>query len=269
MKSFKQKTYEVIFKTDTFGGKAFDIALIISVILSVLVVMLESVESFSQNYAQTFFILEWFFTILFSFELGFRLYCVDSVRKYIFSFYGIVDLLSILPAYLTFIFPGLHTLGIIRALRILRIFRILKLNRYMMASNSLTQALKASRHKIIVFLGAITTLVFVLGAIMYLIEGSENGFTSIPKSIYWAIVTITTVGYGDIAPQTPLGQLISSFLMIAGYGIIAVPTGLVSAEMVSQKLLDQNSILSCPSCGEKLHYDHAKFCHQCGKTLGQ
>lgn len=264
--TFKEKTYEVIFGTKTPAGKAFDIALIVSVILSVIVVMLESVDSIKIQYDNYFTFLEWFFTILFSLELGFRLYCVEKVHKYIFSFYGVVDILSILPAYLTFLIPGIHTLGVIRALRILRIFRILKLNRFMIASHSLTEALKASRHKIIVFLGAITTLVFILGAIMYLVEGSENGFTSIPKSIYWAIVTITTVGYGDIAPKTPLGQLISSFLMIAGYGIIAVPTGLVSAEMVSQKLLDHNS-KKCSQCGEQLHHDHSRFCHQCGHSL--
>ena len=229
MSSFKAKVYEVIFEADTPYGKAFDIALIISVILSVLVVMLESVESLRLQYSSYFYIVEWFFTILFSIELIFRLFCVDKIHKYIFSFYGIIYLLSILPAYLTSFFPGLHSLGIIRAFRILRIFRILKLNRYMIASNSLAEAFKASRHKIVVFLGVITTLVFILGAVMYLVEGQENGFTSIPRSVYWAIVTITTVGYGDMVPHTVLGQIISSFLMISGYGIIAVPTGLLSA----------------------------------------
>ena len=262
----KQKIHTIIFGTDTPAGKAFDVGLIITVLLSVLAVMLESVESLNTQYESLFDIAEWFFTILFSIELILRIYCVDRVSKYVFSFYGMVDILSILPAYLTFFFPGLRSLGIIRALRILRIFRILKLNRYMIASNSLASALKASRHKIIVFLGVITTLVFVLGAVMYLVEGKENGFTSIPKSVYWAIVTLTTVGFGDIVPKTTLGQIISSFLMIAGYGIIAVPTGLVSAEMVAQKLED-NPSNECPKCQTKCANNEQNFCHHCGHKL--
>lgn len=266
MNQLKQKIHTIIFGTDTPAGKTFDVVLIVSVILSIIVVMLESVESLSLKYSKAFFIAEWFFTILFTIEVTLRLYCVHRPSKYIISFYGMVDILSILPAYLTFFFPGVHSLGVIRGLRILRIFRILKLNRYMIASNSLMTALSASRHKIIVFLGVIMTLVFVLGAVMYLVEGKESGFTSIPKSVYWAIVTLTTVGYGDITPQTTLGQIISSFLMISGYGIIAVPTGLVSAEMVAQKLEDTPEA-TCPKCHTQNATKEQKFCHQCGHKL--
>jgi voltage-gated potassium channel len=269
MKDLKSKLYEIIFEADTPYGKAFDVALIISVILSVLVVMLESVESLEEQYGSFFIFAEWFFTIIFSIELALRLFCVDKIHKYLFSFYGIIDLVSILPAYLTSFFPGLQSLGVIRALRILRIFRILKLNRYMLASLSLTSALKASKHKIIIFLGVVITLVFVIGAIMYLVEGKENGFTSIPKSIYWAIVTITTVGFGDMVPKTPLGQIISSFLMIAGYGILAVPTGLVSAEMVYQKLelIKENKPCTNSDCDVFQHDPDAVFCSKCGSKL--
>lgn len=238
MHPLRVKIYTVIFGTDTPAGKAFDLALIISVILSVLVVMLESVEKYKIKYDYEFYIAEWFFTILFSVELILRLISVKKKSKYLFSFYGVIDIISTLPAYLTFFFPGLQSLRIIRAFRILRIFRILKLNRYIIASNSLSKAMAASRPKIIVFLGTVITIVFIMGAIMYLVEGKDNGFTSIPKSIYWAVVTMTTVGFGDIVPHTALGQFMASILMITGYGVLAVPTGLVSAEIISQRLED-------------------------------
>lgn len=267
MGNLKDKIYEIIFETDTPAGKAFDIALVISVILSVVAVMLESVESLNTVYFRYFEMAEWFFTILFSIELALRLYCVENKAKYIFSFYGIIDVLSILPLYLTSIFPVMRSFGIIRAFRILRIFRILKLNRYMNASNSLSDALLASRPKIIVFLGVTMTVVSIIGAVMYLIEGKSNGFTSIPKSIYWAIVTLTTVGYGDIVPQTVLGKILSSMLMIIGYGIIAVPTGLVSAEIVSKKLTEFRKNQMCKKCHKELHDKDAYYCSNCGDSL--
>lgn len=261
----KEKLYEIIFEADTTAGKAFDIALIVSVILSVFVVMMESVESVSDANPDLFTFLEWFFTILFSVELILRIYCARNWKKYLFSFYGIVDLISILPSYLTFVFPALSSFGVIRAFRILRIFRILKLNRYLIASNQLTEALKASREKITVFLGVVIFMVFSMGAVMYLIEGKENGFTSIPKSVYWAIVTMTTVGFGDIVPKTALGQFISSILMIVGYGVLAVPTGLVTAEMVAQKALDISK--KCKPCNITAHDPEANYCYKCGEKL--
>lgn len=267
MTPIKKKIYTIIFKADTPAGKAFDVALIVTVILSVVAVMLESVESLNAKYTLYFEIAEWFFTILFSIELALRLYCVEKKSKYLFSFFGIIDFLSIVPLYLTSIFPATRSFGIIRAFRILRIFRILKLNRYILASRGLTSALQASKAKIIVFLGATFTIVCIIGALMYLIEGKENGFTSIPKSIYWAIVTITTVGYGDIVPQTVLGKFISSILMMLGYGMIVVPTGLVSAEMVSQKIDKKFNSIVCPTCNHSTHFSQAKFCHNCAQEL--
>lgn len=261
----KEKLYTIIYGVDTPAGKAFDIGLIISVVLSVLVVMLESVSWMAESYADVFSFLEWFFTILFTIELILRLYCVRSKTRYIFSFYGIVDIVSILPSFLTYFFPGLRSFGIIRAFRIMRIFRVLKLNRYLIASHQLREAMIASREKITVFLGTVIFMVFTIGAIMYLVEGEENGFTSIPKSIYWAIVTMTTVGFGDIVPKTTLGQFISSVLMIIGYGVIAVPTGLVSAEMVAQK--DKNVKRACDNCDKVGHDENAKFCNSCGERL--
>lgn len=264
-RNVKEKLFTIIYGVDTPAGKAFDIGLIISVILSVLVVMLESVNALETSYPLVFSRLEWFFTILFSCELALRLYCARSKIRYLFSFYGVVDLISILPAYLTFLFPGLHSFGILRVFRILRIFRIFKLNRYLIASNQLKEALLASREKITVFLGTVIFMVFSIGAVMYLIEGEENGFTSIPKSIYWAIVTMTTVGFGDIVPKTNLGQFISSILMIIGYGVIAVPTGLVSSEMVAQKSQDLKK--ACDNCDKTGHHRHAKYCDHCGEKL--
>ena len=261
----KEKLYEIIFEADTTAGKAFDIALIVSVILSVLAVMMESVEALSEAYPQLFNFLEWLFTILFSIELILRIYCARDWKNYLLSFYGLVDLVSILPSYMTFLFPGLSSFGVIRAFRILRIFRILKLNRYLIASNQLAGALKSSREKITVFLGTVIFMVFSMGAVMYLIEGKENGFTSIPKSVYWAIVTMTTVGFGDIVPKTALGQFISSILMIVGYGVIAVPTGLVTAEMVAQKSLDITK--KCEPCNINAHDPEANYCYKCGKKL--
>jgi voltage-gated potassium channel len=266
--TLKEKIYEVIFEADTPAGKAFDVALIVAVFLSILAVMLESVESLDNQYRNLFNGVEWFFTVLFTLELILRLIAVDRPFKYIFSFFGQVDFWSVIPSYLTLFIPGAQHFMIIRALRILRIFRILKLNRYTHAGSNLARALQLSGPKIIVFLGFVLTLVLIIGAIMYLVEGPESGFTSIPKSVYWAIVTMTTVGYGDIAPQTVLGQTIASLLMLVGYGIIAVPTGMVSAEMAqiySQD--DEDIVLKCNQCGHISHTEGAIFCNMCGHKL--
>lgn len=261
----KEKIHNIIFKHDTKPGKLFDLWLIAFVFLSVITVTLETVNELKINYNNYFHILEWFFTIIFSIELLVRLYCVKGKLKYLFSFYGIVDIVSVLPSYLSFFLPGAQSFLIIRALRMLRIFRILKLNQYTMAGKKLSQALISSRPKIVVFLLFVLTLVMIIGALMYLIESEEAGFTSIPKSVYWAIVTMTTVGYGDITPQTILGQIISSFLMITGYGVIAVPTGLISAEIVLKKKNPKS--ITCNSCNYILLEDKAHFCSNCGKDL--
>jgi voltage-gated potassium channel len=263
----KQKIYEIIFEADTPAGKAFDITLIVAVLISVAAVMLETVDSLSSKYALLFVVQEWFFTVLFSVELVLRVYSAPKKLSYIFSFYGLVDIISILPKYLEMVFPAAGTLGVIRAFRILRIFRIMKLNRYIMASDTLLDALMSSKAKIIVFLGTVTIIVLIMGSLMYLIEGPAHGFTSIPKSVYWAIVTMTTVGYGDITPQTPIGQIISSILMITGYGVIAVPTGLVTSEMVGQKIKQNIKSIECVECGKDTHQVGAMYCSNCGHSL--
>lgn len=263
----KLKVYEIIFESDTSAGRAFDIGLLIAIVLSVVVVMLESVQSIKAQWGDYFQIAEWIFTILFSLEYLGRLWVVLNKRKFIFSFFGIVDLLSILPSYLVLFIPGVQSLLVIRSLRLLRIFRIFRLSRFVGESQNLTLALRASQHKIIVFITTILTSVVIFGTILYLVEGYENGFTSIPKSIYWAIVTMTIVGYGDIAPQTALGQTIASVIMIMGYGIIAVPTGIVSAEMVQLKRLERNSNQRCPHCLKEGHDADAVWCKYCGAKL--
>ncbi len=268
MEKLKDKIYEVIFEADTYWGRFFDVALIVSVMVSVVFVMLESVKELNNQYSEVFKIIEVIFTLLFTAELIFRLYCVKSKKDYIFSFYGVVDLLAILPLYLTSIFPFLGSFGIIRALRILRIFRILKLQRYINAGNGLTIALRESRYKIIVFLGFTVTTVFIIGALMYIVEMGQGGFTSIPKSIYWAVVTITTVGYGDMVPQTVLGKFLSAFLMVLGYGVLAIPTGLVSAEIVNQRMKDyEEEEISCHGCNKRMHQKNSSFCSRCGGQL--
>lgn len=229
--------------------------------------MLESVQHIKAEWGPYFMAVEWFFTVIFTLEFLSRLSVVLSKRKFIFSFFGIVDLLSILPSYLMLFLPGAQSLLVIRSLRLLRIFRIFKLTRFIGESQNLTRALKASQHKIIIFITTVLTSVIIFGTILYLVEGAENGFTSIPKSIYWAIVTMTTVGYGDIAPQTTLGQTLASIIMIMGYGIIAVPTGIVSAEMVQLKRLEQHSNQRCPYCLKEGHDADAVCCKYCGEKL--
>ena len=277
-KNWKTKLHEIIYEADSPSGKLFDVILLFVIIASIILVMLESVKAIDTKYHVFLNISEWVITILFSLEYIARIITVKKPLKYITSFYGIIDFLSTIPKYLSILFAGTHALVALRALRLLRVFRILKLARYLGASNNLMKALKASRAKISVFLFAVVIISIILGTIMYLIEGEENGFNNIPKSVYWCIVTLTTVGYGDIAPQTPLGQLIASMVMILGYGIIAVPTGIVSAEYTMQRKsedeedededisVDLNS-KSCLNCSSANHKDDAEFCYHCGQEL--
>jgi voltage-gated potassium channel len=263
---WKVKLHEIIYEADTPNGKMFDIILILAIIASIILVMLESVESFDNEYHNFLDISEWIITILFTIEYIARIISIKRPSKYIFSFYGIIDLLATIPKYLSLIFVGTHALVALRALRLLRVFRILKLTRYLGASITLAVALRASRIKISVFLFVVLLLTVILGTVMYLIEGPQNGFTSIPYSMYWAIVTLTTVGYGDISPHTPMGQFIASIVMILGYGIIAIPTGIVTSEMTRKDIIHTNT-LHCKYCGTDKHVDNAIFCNKCGKIL--
>jgi len=251
-------------------GRTFDISLLIVISISVLIVMLESVDYIQVKYATLFFVLEWIFTIIFTIEYGLRIYAVYRPLKYMTSFFGVIDLLAILPAYLSLFFAGTHYLIVIRALRLIRIFRIFKLGHFLKEGAIITSALRASRAKIFVFLTSVTLLVIIIGAIMYLVEGGNNDkFSSIPRGIYWAIVTLTTVGYGDIVPQTGLGQFLSAVVMIMGYAIIAVPTGIVSAEMVNATANNKNNTQACRFCGREGHDDDAIHCKYCGEVLNE
>lgn len=265
--NWKHKLHEIIYEADTSEGKLFDIILLIAILASIILVMLESVDSFDVKYHDSLIIGEWIITILFSLEYIFRIISIKKPTKYIFSFFGIIDFLSTIPIYLSLIYAGSQGLVALRALRLLRVFRILKLARYIGASNKLLLALKASKAKIAVFLFFVLIVCIILGTVMYMIEGAENGFNNIPKSIYWAIVTLTTVGFGDIAPQTPLGQLISSVIMILGYSIIAIPTGIVSSEMTKTPDEHNTSTQSCPNCLKEKHREKANFCYNCGSIL--
>lgn len=258
----------IIFGAETRAGKIFDVVLIISIICSVAAVMLGSVPELFVRYSKAFLYTEWFFTVLFTLEYALRLFAVRKPWLYCRSFFGIVDFLSVIPTYLSFLLPGIKYMLVVRVLRLLRIFRILKLSEYMGEAQVLMNALAQSRHKILVFLYTVCTLVIIFGSLMYVVESDASGFTSIPRSVYWAIVTLTTVGYGDIAPQTALGQLIASAIMIMGYGIIAVPTGIYSAELM--KISKQGAIDNrpCPDCGETGHDFDAGFCKYCGHELG-
>ncbi len=268
LKPWQVKLHTLIYEADTPSGKLFDLILLVAIILSVLAVMLESVVSIQQKYGGVLRIIEWAFTILFTIEYTLRLICISKPRNYVFSFFGIIDLLSIVPTYLSVIIAGSQTLLIIRIIRLLRVFRILKLVRYVTGAQQIIRALRLSFAKIIVFLGAVFVLVCILGTLMYIVESPESGFTSIPVSIYWGIVTLTTVGYGDIAPVTVLGQVLASIIMLIGYAIIAVPTGIMSAEMVSQKIKKKKSNTQvCSNCMHGDHADDAKFCVNCGESL--
>lgn len=263
---WRLKLHEVIFEADTPAGKWFDVLLILAILLSVVMVMLDSVAGIRKAYGRFLLAGEWFFTILFTIEYLLRLFSVRRPWAYAASFFGVVDLIAILPTYMSLFIPGAQYLLVIRILRVLRIFRILKLVQYLGEARLLTQALRASRRKITVFLFVVLTLVIIFGCLIYLIEDSKDGFTSIPRSIYWAIVTLTTVGYGDIFPKTNLGQLLSALIMIIGYAIIAVPTGIVTVEL-SHAFSKKISTQACPNCSADGHDSDARFCKYCGSGL--
>ena len=266
-RKWKVRLHEIMYEADTPGGKIFDIILIILIVASIILVMLESIKSFDDKYHDILLACEWVVTIFFTFEYIGRIISLRRPIRYIFSFYGIVDFLSTIPLYISYFLAGSQVLLAIRAFRLLRIFRILKLVRFLGEASQLRRALRASRAKITVFVYTVLILAVILGTIMYLVEGDESGFNSIPRSIYWTIVTLTTVGYGDITPQTALGQSIATLIMILGYGIIAVPTGIVSAELVRNKV-DTNT-QSCPNCGTEGHKDGAIHCYKCGTILNE
>jgi voltage-gated potassium channel len=262
---WRARLHEVIFEADTPAGRAFDIALLIAILVSVVAVMLESVADIRRQYGDVLRALEWIVTIGFTIEYVLRLMAVDHPSRYARSFFGIVDLLAIVPTYLGLFVPEAHSLMVVRVVRLLRVFRVLKLGRFLGEAQLLLTALRASRRKITVFLGSIATIVVVVGALMYVIEGEEHGFTSIPISMYWAVVTLTTVGYGDIAPRTTLGQLLAALLMILGYGIIAVPTGIVTVELANAGRAVSRQ--ACPGCGVDGHEVGAVHCKACGTRL--
>lgn len=266
-RKWKLLIHEVIYEADTKLGKWFDLFLIIAILISVVLVMLESVASIDAKYHNFLYISEWIITLLFTVEYIARIVSIKKPTTYIFSFYGIIDFLATIPLYLSIIFAGTNALLALRALRLLRVFRILKLARYIGASSKLVDALVASRIKIAVFVFSIFVLTIILGTVMYIIEGPENGFNSIPHSMYWAIVTLTTVGYGDISPHTPFGQFIASIVMILGYGIIAVPTGIVTSEMTKLDANINTNTQHCPHCSASNHMDNSEFCHKCGNKL--
>ncbi len=267
--AWREKLRVIIFEADTDAGKAFDVALLIAIVLSITAVMAESVAWYRVRYRPALDVIEWGFTIIFTIEYILRLVSVPRATTYARSFFGIVDLLAILPTYLSVLFPGSESLLVIRALRLLRIFRVFKLGRFLGEADILTSALRRSRQRITVFLGTVLILVTILGAVMYLIEGEENGFTSIPRAVYWAVITMTTVGYGDIVPRTMMGQTLAAFVMVIGYSILAVPTGIVTAEIVEAATSKASAITTraCPHCLTEGHLPQARFCKDCGSEL--
>lgn len=270
--SLRDRVHEIVFEADTPAGKFFDIALLVLIALSVVVVMLESSDQWDRQYHRIFVFLEWVFTVIFTVEYGLRLWTTRRPLKYALSFYGIIDLLAIIPTYLSLIVTGSQYFLIIRILRLMRIFRVFKMGQYLTEGDQLRRAMVESRNKISVFLFAVTILVIIIGAVMYLIEGGRNeGFSSIPRAVYWAIVTLTTVGYGDITPQTNVGQFLSAVVMIIGYAIIAVPTGIVTNEMVSAGRKPAGAKFTnsqvCRYCAREGHADDAVYCKYCGGRL--
>lgn len=265
--NWKERLHEIIFESNTAEGKLFDIVLLIAIFMSTIVVMLDSVASLHDRYGTLFLSLEWIFTVLFSIEYLLRMICIQHPWKYTRSFNGIIDLLAILPTYLSIFVAGSQSLMVLRVLRLLRVFRIFKLTHFLGEMRFLGAALRNSLKKITIFLTIVLMLVIILGAIMYLVEQGANGFHSIPESIYWAIVTITTVGYGDISPVTPLGKFVASVIMLLGYGIIAVPTGIITTEMAQKLKNKKESHETCPSCGKEGHDNDANFCKWCGSKI--
>jgi len=267
---WRLRWYTIIFEADTPAGRLFDQVLIGIILLSVAAVMADSVEAVNRMHARKFAIAEWVFTLLFTFEYIARLVCIRNPWRYATSFFGIIDLLAVLPTYLALFVPELYALIDVRVLRLLRVFRVFKLTEYVAEYQSLGSALAASRRKILVFLSTVVMLVLVLGTVMYVVEGRANGFTSIPTSVYWAISTVTTVGFGDITPKTDLGRLIASFMMLLGWGTLAVPTGIVTAEMAAQrriKLFSDSAMRPCSQCGAEGHAPYANFCFNCAARL--
>lgn len=265
--NWRAALYEVVFESDTTPGRIFDLALLWSIVISVSVVLLDSIESIRVEYGELLYSVEWFFTILFSIEYVLRLISVKRPVKYALSVLGIIDLLAIVPTYFSLFYPGTQYLLVIRVLRLLRVFRILKLSHFLFEASVLRDAMKASRNKIIVFLSTVITIVVIIGSMMYVIEGPEYGFTNIPTSIYWAIVTMTTVGYGDISPHTPLGKFVASIIMITGYAIIAVPTGIVTVELSEASKKKEVTTQVCPACLSAGHDKDAVYCKYCGSAL--
>ncbi len=269
----KERLYVIIFRSDTPAGKRFDVILLWVILLSVALVILESVDFIREGNETFFLVLEWVITLLFTAEYALRIYCVSNKFRYIKSFYGIIDLMAILPTFISLVFPAARSLMIIRVMRLLRVFRILNLDRFTREGRDMLLALRGSGVKILVFIFAVLSIVSIFGTIMYLVEGAASGFNSIPRSIYWAIVTLTTVGYGDITPITPWGQTLAVIVMILGYGIIAVPTGIVSSEVTRRKLKAKDDEIShmrlfeCPACKTTGHKKGAAFCYSCGEDI--
>jgi len=264
---WRLRLYTIVFEADTRAGRWFDLALIWVIVSSILVVLLDSVASVHASYGLALTVLEWIFTGLFTVEYLLRLLCVQRPWRYMRSFYGVIDLLAVLPTYLAILVPGLHALIDVRVLRLLRVFRILKLTEYVAEFGALGRALVASRRKIFVFLSFVCMVVLVMGTVMYVVEGPENGFSNIPISLYWAVTTMTTVGFGDITPKTDLGRLIASVMMLAGWGTLAVPTGIVSAEFTAQRLGGEPTTRTCHECLSEGHLPEARYCRDCGAAL--
>ena len=264
---WRNKLHDIIYESNTKAGKAFDVALLLLIVLSIVVVMLDSIKSFNRQYAHLIGVLEWTFTILFTLEYILRIISIQKPWRYVFSFLGIIDLLAIIPSYLSIFLPRAQSLLVFRALRFIRVFRIFKLTHFLSEMEFLKIAIASSLKKISIFMLVVLSLVIILGSVMYLVESGRNGFNSIPDSIYWAIVTITTVGYGDISPATPLGKFIASLIMLIGYGIIAVPTGIITTEMALAARHRKEGHETCPGCGKEGHDSDAVFCKYCGEIL--
>jgi len=268
-KQWQLNLYKIINESDTIQGRVFDIVMVISIVLNSIVIIAETVEPIRISIGQILMTLQWVFVVLFTFEYMLRILIVENKKKYVISFFGVVDMMAILPAYISIFMTSIRLLALFRTFRLLRLFSILKMGRYVEASGNLLKALRASRAKITVFLFTIFFVIVVVGALMYIIEGPENGFVSIPESMYWAVVTVSTVGYGDISPQTPYGKTLASMLMIVGYGIIAVPTGIITSEiaLVDRKAREAKTSATCVTCGRKSHKEDAVYCDKCGGKL--